>query len=64
MIRTVLFIAGALLIVAVAVVFIFLPGPLIWLAHHPVLDGFVALLALVLHWFNTYSPKDPFVPKV
>jgi len=62
--RTIFFILGLVFILAVASIVMFVPDALVWFAHHPVLDGFLALIAIVFHWFNTYAQKQPFVPKV
>ena len=62
--RTAFFILGLILILAVAGIVMFLPDTVVWFVKHPILDGFLALIAAVLHWFNSYAPKHPFVPKV
>lgn len=62
--KNIFFILGLVLILAVAGIVIFVPDVVVWFVHHPVLDGFVALIAIVFHWFNTYSPKEKFVPRV
>lgn len=52
--RLIRFIAGVLIIAAVLFAF-FRPEFVEWIRHHPILDVFVALIAIAFHGVNTYD---------
>lgn len=64
MMQTFFFILGLVLILTIGGMFVFSPAAVEWFLHHRILDGFLDLMVIVFHWFNTYSPKQQFVPRV
>jgi len=62
--RLLFFSVGALFILGATTVIMFAPDAVMWFLHRPFLDGFLGLVAVAFHWFNTYAPKEPFIPKV
>ena len=52
--RLIRFIVGVLIIGVVFFAF-FRPEFVEWIRHHPILDAFVALIAIVFHGVNTYE---------